>query len=178
VTTPPPAPDPQHAAEPAHCRAARYAWARQHGCALTNCGGSRPSLHDGVLRHKRKWGIALCDQPGNPFALLVHWNRLGGAVADSLAHTSLIFRDRSGDSALHSLDVPRLATGVDALAARQALWIDGLQRLRLFNGARWTPAAEAGPDVEPPDPRFDCAPRERPGSPFPRAAPAAGSAGR
>lgn len=111
--------------------------ARQLGCNRIDYGGSRPSLHDGPLRYKHKWGATLSKQSNHPFDLLVHWNRPDGVVADFLSHMSLIFRDEGGFSGLGALKTNRPATADDAAKARHTLWMNGLRRLYLFNADGW-----------------------------------------
>jgi hypothetical protein len=101
------------------------AYARQLGCAEVNFGAARPSLHDGLLRYKRKWGNALCDNPNSYYDLLVRWNSVNGVVKDFFSHTGLIFRDEGGLSAIHA----------DESQSRQSLWIGGLHRLYLLTEA-------------------------------------------
>jgi len=112
--------------------------ARRHGCTLIDYGGSRPSLQDGVLRYKRKWGITLQHRYRNRFDHLLYWEHAKGPVAELLSLVSPIFRGPDGLSALHVLDLPRPATAEDAAMARGSLWTDGLQRLYLFNAAGWS----------------------------------------
>ena len=87
----------------AHASAALYFALVKHakalGCQRVDFGSCRPSLNDGVLRYKRKWDVSLVEQRKSYCDLLVHWNRFSGPVAAFLAHTPLIFRDRSALSA-------------------------------------------------------------------------------
>jgi len=122
-------------------------YAHECGCSYIYYGWSSPSLHDGTLRYKRKWGITLKETGDNYFYLLVHWNSLDGVVADFLSHTSLIFRERGGLSAIHALGADQPATEADVLMARRLLWIDGLQRLYLFSAAGWSTVKTVPQDV-------------------------------
>jgi len=152
--------------EPRHhgALAATYVYdihcARQLGCAWIDYGGCRPSLHDGGLRYKRKWGITLKEKRDNYFDLLIRWNRLDGPAAEFLKHTSLIFRDRGGFSAIHVLDADRPAHAADVAKTRQSLWIGGLKRLYLFNPQGWQAAAGFPPDVVLLDPHAPTGPRD------------------
>ena len=47
----------------------------------------------------------LRDKPDNVYEWLVRWNTIEGVVAGFLGHTSLIFRDEDGLSAIHGLGV-------------------------------------------------------------------------
>jgi hypothetical protein len=130
-------------------RAATYyagiEYAHQHGCTEINYGGSRASLHDGVLRYKAKWGAALHDKPDNYFDFLVRWDSCNDVVAQFLAHTSLIFREHGGLSALHVLDDQHPGTPADAYKAHKSLWIKGLRKLYVVNTAGWTDASQPPP---------------------------------
>ncbi|MDR4460409.1 MAG: hypothetical protein MRJ67_07810 [Nitrospirales bacterium] len=98
------------------------AHARQLGCAEVNFGAARSSLHDGLLRYKRKWGDALCDNPHSYYDLLIRWNSVNGVVKDFFSHTGLIFRDEERLSAIYA----------DESQSCQSLWIGGLHRLYLL----------------------------------------------
>jgi len=91
------------------------------GCRDLDLGGVRPVLTDGVLRYKRKWGIALFDRRDVHRRLLVHWNRLDGPAGAFLREAPLIFRGRRGLAAVALAD--------DAAAARQRLWLPGIETL-------------------------------------------------
>ena len=119
--------------------------AERCGCARVDLGTSRSSLHDGVLRYKRKWGVSLDERPYSRFDLLVRWNRLDGVVADFLSHTSLIFRDHAGLSVVHALPAALPATAADAARAQQHLWIRGVRRLYLVHPNGWGPETPAPP---------------------------------
>ena len=98
------------------------AHARQLKCAEVDFRGSQPSVHDGLLRYKRKWGNILYDKTDTHYDLLVSWNVVNGVVKDFLSHTGLIFRDEGRLSAIHA----------DDSQSRQSLWIAGLHRLYLL----------------------------------------------
>lgn len=119
--------------------------ARLLGCAEVDFRGARPSLHDGLLRYKRKWGNVLYDKTDSYYDLLVHWNGVNRVVKDFLSHTGLIFREKGGLSAIHA----------DESQAYRSLWIGGLHQLYLLTEWGWQPMkneettlsiAGAGPD--------------------------------
>jgi len=110
------------------------AHARQLGCAEVDFRAARPSLHDGLLRYKRKWGNALCDNPNSYYDLLVRWNRVNGVVKDFLSHTGLIFRDEGRLSAIHA----------DESQSRRSLWVEGLHRLYLLTESGRQPMMDEG----------------------------------
>jgi len=100
----------------------------REGCRHLNLGGSRPSLRDGVLRYKAKWG-AILDVPREPlYWWLVRWKRLDGAVAEFLSRTPLIFRDGNALSGLAfcANGAPEAGAAPEDL---RRLWIGGLRRL-------------------------------------------------
>ncbi|MCL5742794.1 MAG: hypothetical protein M1541_02530, partial [Acidobacteria bacterium] len=116
----------------------------RQGCTALDKGGCRPSLHDGVLRFKRKWGVTLTEKHRRHPDFLVRWNRWTPAVADFLAGTSLIYRRDDELSAVAALlsGGPGTQTGADRL--HHLLWTDGLQRLMLVSPSGWQP------DITPP----------------------------
>jgi hypothetical protein len=110
------------------------AHARQLGCAEVDFRAARPSLHDGLLRYKRKWGNALCDNSNSYYDLLVRWNSVNGVVKDFLSHTGLIFRDEGRLSAIHA----------DESQSRRSLWVEGLHRLYLLTESGRQPMMDEG----------------------------------
>jgi len=135
--------------------------AKELGCKLIDLGGCRPSLGDGVLRHKRKWGALLVEQPYAYYDFLVHWTRFSGPVVAFLAHTPLVFRDRSGLSAIAVVDRSEAVTRAEAAKVHHAMWMPGLRRLYLVATAGWQAGQESPPqtvllnlaDVEDCDPQ-------------------------
>src|SRR5262249_46358059 len=121
--------------------------AERCGCARLDFGTSHSSLHDGVLRYKRKWGVTLDERRYSRFDLLVRWNRLDGAVADFLSHTSLIFRDHGGLSVVHALPATLSATGAEAARAHHNMWIRGVRRLYLVHPNGWDSETEVPPNT-------------------------------
>ena len=110
-------------------------YARQHGCTQIDLRGSRPSLADGLLRYKRKWGAVLYERRDVFWSTLVHWNRLDGAVVQFLSHTPLIFRHGDALSAVATVERQMPWTTADLQQAHDQLWIAGLRRLCLVTGA-------------------------------------------
>jgi hypothetical protein len=96
--------------------------ARELRCTTVDFRGSRPSLSDGLLRYKRKWGMTLYDRADTYYDLLVRWNSVNDVVKDFLSHTGLIFRDEGRLSAIHA----------DESQNCRALWVGGLHRLYLL----------------------------------------------
>lgn len=112
-------------------------YARNSGCVLIDFGGSRPSLHDGVLRYKRKWGVNVSGKLDNHYDWLIHWKTFDEKVISFLAHTSLIFHDKDGLSAITAVDRKDQATPADAARAHHLLWMPGLHRLYLIAPHGW-----------------------------------------
>jgi hypothetical protein len=110
------------------------AHARELSCAEVDFRGARPSLHDGLLRYKRKWGMTLYDRSDTYYDLLVRWNGMNGVVKDFLSHTGLIFRDEGRLSALHA----------DESQNCRSLWVGGLHRLYLLTGSGRQPMMDEG----------------------------------
>ncbi len=96
--------------------------------------GNRPSLNDGVLRYKSKWGATLYDKADSYHDLFVRWGRATEVVKGFLSHTPLIFREEGGFSALIGNAPPN----------EHELWVGGLRRwYRLTeDGYHQLPAAE------------------------------------
>jgi len=110
------------------------AHARQLSCAEVDFRGTSPSLHDGLLRYKRKWGTTLYDKTDTYYDLLVRWNGVNGVVRDFLSHTGLIFRDEGRLSAIHT----------DESQSRRSLWVGGLHRLYLLTESGRRPMMDEG----------------------------------
>ena len=110
-------------------------YARLHGCTQIDLRGSAPSLADGLLRSKRKWGAALYERRDVFWSTLVHWNRLDGAVVQFLSHTPLIFHHGDALSAVATVERQMPWTTADLQQAHDQLWIAGLRRLCLVTGA-------------------------------------------
>ncbi|MDZ4405899.1 hypothetical protein [Prosthecobacter sp.] len=124
--------------------------ARQAGCTRLFMGGSRPSLHDGVLHYKSKWAGGLCAHGGHlssNFVMLLRWNRLDGPVAEFLSHTSLIHHDHDGYSALWVFpsDVPLTADNLRK--HHRDLNAAGLRRFRILLPGDPPPDFECPPEV-------------------------------
>ncbi len=104
------------------------------GCTQVDFRGARPSLHDGLVRYKRKWGNTLYNKSDSYYDLLVGWNAVNDVVKDFLSHTSLIFRDGEGLSAITT----------DKSQSRRSLWIEGLHCLYLQTESGRYPMMDEG----------------------------------
>ena len=109
--------------------------AQRRGCTAIDLRGSRPSLADGLLRYKAKWGAAVYDKRDDPRLSLLHWNRLDGAVAELLAHTPLVVRGRDGLTAVGFADRSPPWTAADLQRLHDRLWMPGLARLGIVSAA-------------------------------------------
>ncbi|MGH7791976.1 MAG: hypothetical protein ACREOB_06625, partial [Thermodesulfobacteriota bacterium] len=121
--------------------------AKQLGCKLIDLGVSRPSLNDGVLRYKRKWGVTVVENGDIYYDFLLCWNRLNKAVASFLSNTPLIFRDHDGLSAISVIDQNEPATQNDAWKISHSMWMPGLQRLYLVATSGWQPVHDSPPQT-------------------------------
>lgn len=101
------------------------------GCTGVEMGGCRPSLNDGVLRYKRKWGAHLIEQRGSHYDFMVHWHHCSETVIAFLAHTPIIFRDHDGLSAVTAMGPGQATTQTDARKVHGSVWMPGLRRLYL-----------------------------------------------
>src|SRR3990170_3106807 len=111
--------------------------AKKLGCKFIDFGGSRPSLNDGVLRYKRKWGINLIEKPDIWYDFLVHWNSFNGVVASFLSRTPLIFRDHDGLSAIYAIDHNDAKTRGEVQNIYRSMWMPGLRCLYLVSASGW-----------------------------------------
>lgn len=93
--------------------------ARTRACRVVDFRGSRPSLRDGVLRYKCKWGTTLYDKADSFYDLLVWWPEVTAVIRDFLNHTPLIYRDEGRFSGLVGSEPQRA----------HDLRINGLRRL-------------------------------------------------
>jgi Acetyltransferase (GNAT) domain len=109
--------------------------AARWGCNRILLGGSRPSLHDGVLRYKSKWLSGLMPHDGHLSAshvILLRWSRLSAPVAEFLAHTSVIHHEQGGFSALWVFPNDLPLTALNLQRQYRALRLRGLHRFRIL----------------------------------------------
>lgn len=96
--------------------------AQDLGCTTVDFRGSRPSLRDGLLRYKSKWGASLYDRTDCYYDLLVSWEDPNQVVHEFFTHTPLIFRENGRLSALAGGESQN----------PYPLWVDGLHRMHLL----------------------------------------------
>lgn len=95
------------------------------GCATVDLRGCRPSLLDGVLTYKKKWGAVVCEKPETYYDLLLRWNPASRVVPEFFTRNPLVFRSGGGFAAL---------TGAPPEQAR-SLGMDGIDAIyRLTEG--------------------------------------------
>jgi hypothetical protein len=119
--------------------------AKKLGCMLIDFGGSRPSLADGVLRYKRKWGVNPVEKRNILYDFLIHWNCFNRPVNSFLSNLSLIFRDQGGLSAITIVDRNEPATQTEAWKAHHSIWMTGLQRLYIVAPSGWQTSQDSPP---------------------------------
>ncbi len=119
--------------------------AKKLKCKLIDFGGSRPSLNDGLLRYKKKWGIHLTRKYDNYYEYLVYWNHLDKSVISILSNTPLIFRNHEGLSAIYVIKHDKPVTLSEAREIHRSMWIPGLHRLYIVSTSGWQPGISTPP---------------------------------
>ena len=122
--------------------------AKETGCKFVNFGASRPSISDGVLKYKRKWGGSLTEVYYNHYNFLVRWNRLNGPVTSFLSSTPLIFRERGGFSAVCVIDQDGRVTEAKADKIHRSMWMPGLCKLYLVSISGYQPGINSPPQTD------------------------------
>jgi hypothetical protein len=112
-------------------------YAHQRGWQYADFGGFRSSLEDGLVRYKRKWGVAVTENRHCRSDYFVGWSEWTLAVATFLSETSMVCRTRQGLSAFTAIVSDQPATQADADRAYHRLWIGGLQNLSIVSGSGW-----------------------------------------
>jgi hypothetical protein len=80
--------------------------------------GSRPSLMDGLLRYKSKWGVSLYDKTDSHHDWYLRWSEANEVVQEFFSHTPLIFRESQAFSALLG----------NKVQPEQGIWVKRLER--------------------------------------------------
>ena len=129
----------EHVKEGANCATDLYIvkYAKKLGFRLIDLGGSRPSLKDGVLRYKRKWGIYLYEKADNWYNYLLYWNSFDECVTSFFFHNPLIFREHGRLSAITLVNSDEPSTQTDAERIHHCMWIPGLSRLYIVAASGW-----------------------------------------
>lgn len=115
--------------------------AYERGCNEVDCFTSRPTLSDGVLRFKRKWGAMLSDCDDMNGQILLKPMRINQAVLTNMGHNPLITRvdDRFIAKVLFA------ESEVSASLVQETIdtyYTDGLQSMRLYSLHGFTQGAE------------------------------------
>ena len=133
--------------------------ARRLGCTIVDFGISRPSLRDGLLLNKARWGARIVPSRTTFYELSLSWDQLGAPLVDFLARTPLIFRQADGLAALWG---PQADTGIRA--ARHLL--RSLRRIYLIDDAvvpgRRPPSSLSCASIPPPSRAGGRAPMREP----------------
>ncbi|MGH7801710.1 MAG: hypothetical protein ACREOW_13975 [Thermodesulfobacteriota bacterium] len=121
--------------------------AKTLGCKIVDFGGSRPSLNDGLLRYKKKWGMNLIDKSDNYYEFLVYWNHFNNSVISFLSNTPLIFRNHHGLSAISVIKHDKPVTLIEAREIHRYMWIPGLHRLYIVSNSGWQSGISTPPQT-------------------------------
>jgi hypothetical protein len=105
-------------------------YAYQLGCIYLDMGHSRACLDDGLLRYKRKWGAAICKKKIPQGCLLIAPITSCPAVDSFLSNVRLITLDY-GQLVCRTV-LPAGLNEKKLVDFLKNIWIDGLQRVRLF----------------------------------------------
>lgn len=122
-------------------------YAKKIGCKFIDFGGCRPSLTDGVLRYKRKWGADVIEKKDVWHDLMVYWGEYNEKVTRFLSQMPLIFRDRGGLSGIKAIDGGEPVTGRETEKIRRSLWMPGLKSLYLLSSQDWRGALGSNPET-------------------------------
>jgi hypothetical protein len=106
--------------------------AYERGCHEVDCFTSRPSLADGVLRYKRKWGAMLSGYEHLNGQIMLKPMREHPAVLAFLTHNPLITLV-NGDFVAKLLFAESEVSRAQVLEAVAAYHTDGLRSLRLYS---------------------------------------------
>jgi hypothetical protein len=118
--------------------------AGERNCRYVHFGGSKACLSDGLLRYKRKWGVAVQARPENQFYTLVRWSAWNDNVAVFLSDAPILHLQGSRLIAVTAIERTDSATQADAEPIYNALHMPGVHRIVIAHGAGW------GADVIPP----------------------------
>lgn len=118
--------------------------ARRYGFRRFDVGFSVASLRDGVLSHKRSWGVTLHDSPMVDLDLVFRWDRFGDGLADFLAETPLIFREAGKLSAVAALPAEQDPDPAAARRIHGKIAMPGLHRLYIVARSGWTTTGAEG----------------------------------
>lgn len=105
--------------------------AYERGCEEVNCFTNRPSLSDGVLRYKRKWGARLSGSDRLNGQILLQPVANTAAVRSLLSHNPFV-AVAGGDFVGRVFFDAQKVSAKDALEAVDQYYTDGLAAMRLY----------------------------------------------
>jgi hypothetical protein len=105
-------------------------YAKQAGLHRLDLGVCRPSLRDGVLVYKKRWGAALHESPRCRHTLVFHWTDWNSEIAHFLGQTAPITRDRYGLGAIAATT----DGSTDTKDLEEELLAPGIRQLQILNG--------------------------------------------
>ncbi len=103
-------------------------YAEQRGLDAVDMGGCRPSLADGVLTHKKRWGGGVELTHRLQHDIVIDWPQWSPEVADLLRTTSPIVREGS-----RCVGVTAAEPDADRKALRNELLVAGLDRIEVYH---------------------------------------------
>jgi hypothetical protein len=118
--------------------------AGERNCRHVHFGGAKACLSDGLLRYKRKWGVAVQARPENQFYTLVRWAAWNDKVASFLSDAPVLHLQGSGLIVVTAVERTGSATQADAERIYNAVHMPGVHRVVIAHGTDW------GADVTPP----------------------------
>ena len=114
-------------------------YATECGCRTMEFGGTRAVLSDGVLVHKRRWGVRVLPKPVNQFYTLVRWASWNPSVASLLEDAPLIHQDGSRLTTLTAVQTSSPASQADLDKISKNIKTAGIHRQVVVNSAGWMP---------------------------------------
>jgi hypothetical protein len=105
-------------------------YAKQAGLQRLDLGVCRPSLRDGVLVYKKRWGAALQESARCPHSLIFHWAEWNDEIAHFIGQTTPITRDRDGLGAVTAAPEGSMNHG----ELEKNLLTPGIRHLRVLDG--------------------------------------------
>lgn len=103
--------------------------AEQQGFAFLDWGGCEPSLANGVLTTKKRWGAELYCKLRPRYELFATWRAFTPAIRRFLNRTPLLFRLGGKLAGLGAMSGDGPVTIDDIVAYSRRFWIDGLDRM-------------------------------------------------
>ncbi|TCK19038.1 hypothetical protein DFR30_2331 [Thiogranum longum] len=105
-------------------------YARQAGLGQLDLGVCRPSLRDGILAHKKRWGAELRPSTRCQHSLIIQWENWSEELAHFLWHTAPVIQDEDGLTGIVS--VPDRSPEPEIL--QKELLGPGIRGLKILDG--------------------------------------------